>query len=94
MRRPYEDTVDGGHVRQTLTSKGISFVTTGNLVPDTYFLEDAANLARGSILARLDPVLAYQPYFRLDLGGELLERLGFERVPLHQWLMRRELTPA
>lgn len=31
---------------------------------------------------------------RLDLGGELLERLGFERLPLHQWLMRRELTPA
>ena len=39
-----------------------------NLVPNTYFLEDAANLARSSLLARLDPKLAYQPYFRLDLG--------------------------
>jgi hypothetical protein len=48
-------------------------VTTGNLVPDTYFLEDAALLARDSILARLDPALAYQPYFRLDLGGEVPE---------------------
>jgi DUF1680 family protein len=48
-------------------------VTTGNLVPNTYFLEDAADLARGSILARLDPALAYQPFFRLDLGGEVPE---------------------
>ena len=41
------------------------------LVPKTYFLEDAANLARGSIMARLDPALTYQPFFRLDLGGEV-----------------------
>src|SRR5215217_2770009 len=41
------------------------------LVPQTYFLEDAANLARGSILSRLDPTLNYQPYFRLDLGGDV-----------------------
>lgn len=43
------------------------------LRPTTYFLEDAAALARGSILARLDPRLAYQPFFRLDLGGEVPE---------------------
>src|SRR4051812_23051714 len=41
-----------------------------SLVPQTYALETAANLARGSILARLDPALAYQPFFRLELGGE------------------------
>ncbi len=44
-----------------------------NLVPNTYFLEEAASLARGSILARLDPNLAFQPYFRLDLGLEIPE---------------------
>jgi hypothetical protein len=44
-----------------------------NLVPNTFFLEDAANLARSSLLARLDPELAYQPYFRLDLGLEIPE---------------------
>src|SRR5215216_3612811 len=42
-----------------------------SLVPQTYFLEDAARLARGSILARLDPTLGYQPFFRLDLGGDV-----------------------
>jgi hypothetical protein len=41
------------------------------LVPQTYFLEDAAGLARASILARLDPTLNYQPFFRLDLGGDV-----------------------
>jgi hypothetical protein len=46
---------------------------TQNLVPNTYFLEDAANLARSSLLARLDPNLAYQPFFRLDLGLEIPE---------------------
>jgi hypothetical protein len=41
------------------------------LVPQTYFLEDAAELARASLLARLDPTLNFQPFFRLDLGGEI-----------------------
>jgi len=31
---------------------------------------------------------------RPDLGGEALERLGFERQPLHQLLMRRPTPPA
>lgn len=43
---------------------------TDNRVPQTYFLEEAAALARGSIIARLDPTLDYQPFFRLDLGSE------------------------
>src|SRR5262249_26657694 len=47
----------------------------GSLVPDTYFLEDAARLARGSILARLDPTLDYQPFFRLELGGDVPKAL-------------------
>jgi hypothetical protein len=42
-----------------------------SLDPQTYFLEEAAKLARGSILSRLDPTLSYQPYFRLDLGGDV-----------------------
>jgi hypothetical protein len=46
---------------------------SAGLVPRTYFLEEAAALARGSILARLDPSLSYQPWFRLDLGGEVPE---------------------
>lgn len=28
---------------------------------------------------------------RPDLGGDALQRVGFERQPLHQWLMRRAL---
>ena len=44
-------------------------------------------------LLRLHPGLAVQvPQLqRPDLGGEALERLGFERLPLFQWLMRRPL---
>jgi hypothetical protein len=48
---------------------------SGSLVPQTYVLEEAATLARGSILARLDPTLGYQPFFRLDLGGEIPQAL-------------------
>src|SRR5215217_3560251 len=48
----------------------MSVSESDNRVPQTYFLEDAAALARGSILARLDPTLGYQPFFRLDLGPE------------------------
>ena len=40
------------------------------LLPQTFFLEDAVALARQSLLARLDPSLDYQPYFRLDLSGK------------------------
>src|SRR5262245_51494381 len=47
----------------------------GSLVPNTYFLEDAAALARGSILARLDPTLDYQPFFRLELGADVPKAL-------------------
>jgi hypothetical protein len=54
-----------------LAAKEIDASMTGTLVPRTYFLEDAANLARESLLNRLDPALGYQPYFRLDLGGEI-----------------------
>ncbi len=38
-------------------------------VPNTYFLEKAVELAMDNILARLDPVLDYEPYFLLDLGS-------------------------
>lgn len=38
--------------------------------PRTYFLEEAAELARASMLARLDPALDCQPYFRLDLQSD------------------------
>lgn len=48
---------------------------SASLVPQTYFLEDAARLARGSLLSRLDPTLGYQPYFRLDLGGDVPQSL-------------------
>ena len=38
-------------------------------VPRTYFLQEAAELVQANILARLDPELGAQPYFRLDFGG-------------------------
>jgi ribosomal protein S18 acetylase RimI-like enzyme len=36
-------------------------------------------------------LLRMPPLQRADLGGDALERAGFVRQPLHQWLMRRAL---
>lgn len=38
--------------------------------PQTYFLDEAADLAIKNIIARLDPALGYQPYFALDYGSD------------------------
>ena len=44
-------------------------------------------------LLRLHPGLAvHVPQLqRPDVGGEALERLGFERMPLYQWLLQKKL---
>ncbi len=38
--------------------------------PDTYFIQDAVDLAIGSILNRLDRELDFQPYFWIDLESD------------------------
>lgn len=52
---------------------------------------DAEALAAQLVAAFPDRRIAVAQLQRPDLGGEALLRLGFERLPLHQWLMRRPL---
>jgi ribosomal protein S18 acetylase RimI-like enzyme len=51
----------------------------------------ALALAQGLVAALPGRVLRMPPLQRADLGGNALERAGFVRQPLHQWLMRRAL---
>jgi ribosomal protein S18 acetylase RimI-like enzyme len=51
----------------------------------------AVALAQGLASAFPGRVLRMPPLQRADIGGDALERAGFVRQPLHQWLMRRAL---
>jgi ribosomal protein S18 acetylase RimI-like enzyme len=51
----------------------------------------AATLAAALAAAFPGRALRMPPLQRADIGGDALERAGFVRQPLHQWLMRRAL---
>jgi len=53
--------------------------------------QSAEALVAQLVAAYADRRIAVPQLQRPDLGGEALLRLGFERLPLHQWLMRRPL---
>jgi ribosomal protein S18 acetylase RimI-like enzyme len=53
--------------------------------------QDAESLVAQLVAAFPERRIAVPQLQRADLGGDALLRLGFERLPLHQWLMRRPL---
>jgi ribosomal protein S18 acetylase RimI-like enzyme len=55
--------------------------------------EDAQALVAELVRQHLAHRIVVPQLQRPDLGGEALERLGFERQPLHQLLMRLPLNP-
>lgn len=53
---------------------------------------DAVALVEALLAAHPDATFAVPALQRIDLGGEALTRLGFEREPMWQWLMRCDLA--
>lgn len=53
---------------------------------------DAEALVRALIAAHPGTKINVPPLQRPDLGGEALQRCGFERTTLYQWIMCRELA--
>lgn len=80
-----------GDAQLVFAPSGAQAVVIHCLVDGDAAQRDAQALA--AQLVRRHPVhrIAVPQLQRPDLGGEALERLGFERQPLHQLLMRRAL---
>lgn len=55
---------------------------------------DAERLVRALVARQAGGTLLVPPLQRPDLGGDALERAGWVRQPLWQWLMVRPLLPA
>lgn len=66
-------------------------VAINSLVDPDPAQTDAQALAQALVAQYPGHTLRVPALQRPDLGGDALQRVGFERQPLHQWLMRRAL---
>ena len=66
-------------------------VTVNSLVDLDPAQTGAQTLAQALVAQYPGHTLRVPALQRPDLGGDALQRVGFERQPLHQWLMRRAL---
>lgn len=64
-------------------------LTLHSLVDEDASQADAQALVAALLLARPGCAVNVPQLQRLDLGGQALQRLGFQRLPLHQLLLRR-----
>ena len=66
-------------------------VTVNSLIDLDPAQAGAQTLAQALVAQYPGHTLRVPALQRPDLGGDALQRVGFERQPLHQWLMRRAL---
>ncbi|MDP3761859.1 MAG: GNAT family N-acetyltransferase [Ramlibacter sp.] len=78
-----------GSAQLVFAESGPDTVVIHSLVDRERGQEDAQALVAQLVRQHLACRIAVPQLQRPDLGGEALERLGFERQPLHQLLMRR-----
>jgi ribosomal protein S18 acetylase RimI-like enzyme len=78
-----------GSAQLVFAMRGAQSVVIHSLVDRDAAQHDAQALVAQLVRQHPGRSIAVPQLQRLDLGGEALERLGFERQPLHQVLMRR-----
>lgn len=81
-----------GGAQAVLSENAAGTVTLHSLVDLSPGQEDAQALVGGLLRALADREFHVPQLQRPDVGGEALERMGFERLALHQLYLRREFT--
>jgi ribosomal protein S18 acetylase RimI-like enzyme len=80
-----------GGAQLVFAAAGEEALTIHSLVDIHPSQGDAQVLAQQLVARHPRHRIAVPQLQRPDLGGDALERTGFQRLPLHQWLMRRAL---